>query len=154
VSGENADFLSGNRGETLSLVPHGREKNHHVMDRTAEDAADENPKRAGQKTELRRQHRPDQGSRRRNRREVVPEQHVLVGFDVIRPVGKTQRRRRTFRLDPQHAHGDPQTVKAITDRKNAQGGKNQCDGIDADKEVKHRETSLSSESAASAREQA
>ncbi len=68
-----------------SVLPRRRrsEKHNHVVHAAAESCADQDPKRAGQKTELRRQHRADQRPRPRDRREMMAENHPTICRDKI-----------------------------------------------------------------------
>ena len=58
-------FLLRDLAERLAVAPHRRAQDHEVLHRAAEHDADDQPERARQEAELRRQRRPDQRSRRR-----------------------------------------------------------------------------------------
>ena len=59
--------------------------------------ADEDPQEAGQKAELRRQHRADERPGAGDGGEVVAEEHPAVGGDEVLAVGEAVRRRRRAR---------------------------------------------------------
>ena len=98
---DRTDFARGDGRKALAFMAHGGEKNHHVMHRAAENAADKNPQRAGQVAELGGQHgahkRPGGGDGRK----VVAVQNVFVGFHIVMTIGKTHSRRRAVAIKTQ-----------------------------------------------------
>ena len=86
----------------------------------AKRRADQNPKRAGQKTKLRRQHRPDQRARPGDRREMMAEHHPAICWNEILPVILHDRWRGAFVIENQHFRRQPFAVEAVADRERAQ----------------------------------
>ena len=60
--------------------------------------AENDPQRPGQIAELGGQDRPQERSRRRNGREMVPEQDKLIGLHIIVTIGQLDRRRQPLDL--------------------------------------------------------
>ena len=64
-AGDRPDLLLRHLAERLAVAPHRGEQDDEVLHRAAEHDADDDPDRAGQVAELRREHRADQRARRR-----------------------------------------------------------------------------------------
>jgi len=110
-------------------VPDRGEKHDQVVDRAAEYAADQDPERARQVAELRRQDRSEQRAGRGDGREMVPEEHELVGLHIVVAVGHLHRRGLPFRVHSQHRPGQEEPVEAVGEGEDAQGHENQGDRI-------------------------
>ena len=85
---------------------------------------------AGQVTELRRQHRPDQRSRPGNGREMMAEDDPFVRLDEIPAVVVDHARRGAAVVERQHARGNPFGVKPVADGVGADRGDENIGGID------------------------
>ncbi len=81
-----AHLFLGHLAESLAPASHRAEEDHEVLDAARETGADDEPEGSGQIAELGREGRPYEGSRPRDRREVVAEEHPLVGGHVVAPV--------------------------------------------------------------------
>ena len=88
-----ADLFLHHLPERFSTAPHRREQDNHVVHCAAKRRADQNPKRSGQKSELRRQHRTDQRSRSGDRREVMTKNHPTIRRNEIFAIVFDHRRR-------------------------------------------------------------
>ena len=115
-------FLLHHLAERFAVAPHRAEQDHEILHRAAEHDADQNPQRAGQITELRRQHRPDQRPRPGDRREVMAEDDPLVRLDEILAVVVDFARRGAAVIEHQHARGNPFRVKPVADGVGAKRG--------------------------------
>ena len=81
----------------------------------ASAAPDDQPKRARQITELRRERWPDQRARPGNRRKVMPEENPLVGRNKVAPVVVNLGRRGAGIIQGQQARRDKRRVQTIRD---------------------------------------
>lgn len=118
-AGGLVDFLRGDIGQTLAAMTHGAEQHHHVMDAAGKDAADQNPEHAGHIAELGGQHGPQQRTGGGDGREVMAEQHELVGLDVVVPVRVFDRRRGAGVVQIQNLAGDEEPVEPVADGEDA-----------------------------------
>ena len=109
-AGDRSHLRAHHVAERASVAPRGQEQHGHVLHRAGEDDAGENPQRARQVAHLRREHRTDQRAGAGDRREVMAEQHVTVGRNVIEAVIVTDGRRRPAGIDAEHFVGDEQRV--------------------------------------------
>ena len=91
-AGHHAKLRPHQLPEGASVAAHGHEEHHEVLHGAGEDDPGEDPEHARQVAHLRRQHRPDQRPGAGNGREMVAEQHVSVGRDVIERVVPPYRR--------------------------------------------------------------
>ncbi len=129
-AGRGVQFLPHHLRERFAIAPHGRKENDEILHRAAEHHADQNPKRAGQIAELRRQHRTDQRARPRDGREVMPEDDPLVRLHEIFSVVVNFAGRRAAVVQRQHARGDPFGIKTIANGVSAEGRDENVCGID------------------------
>ena len=125
------DFGRGDVGERAAAVAHRAEEHDHVVHAAREHAADQNPEKSGHVAELCRQHRPEQRARCGDGREMVSEKNVLVRRHVVLTVGVFHGGGLTGFIDVEHLGRDEQTVEAVCDRKDAQGGKDNGQRVDA-----------------------
>ncbi len=124
-----ADFVFGDLRQALAFMPHRRKENDHVMDRSGQDAPDNDPDGAGQIPELRGKDWAQQRPRRSNGGEMVAEEDILVGLHVIVAVRHLDRGSRFLRVNGQDFLGDIETVKPVSDREYAKGNKDESQGI-------------------------
>ena len=113
------------------MLAHRAEEHDHVVHAAREHAADQNPEKSGHVAELRRENRPEQGARCGDGREMVSEENVLVRRHVVLTVGVFHGGGLTGFIDVEHLGRDEQTVEAVCDRKDAQGGKDNGQRVDA-----------------------
>jgi hypothetical protein len=125
-----AHLAADDLAQRAAVAPGRDEQNDQVLDGAGENHAGENPERAGQIAHLRRQHRPDQGPRAGNGREMVAEQDDAVGRDVIEPVVAADRRGRARRIDAQDAARDEAAVESVADQVDADCGYHQPERVD------------------------
>jgi hypothetical protein len=79
-------------------MPDRGEENDHIMHGPGNDRAEDDPQRPGQIPELGGQDRPQERPRRRNGREMVPEQDKFIGLHIIVPIGQFNGRRQPLNL--------------------------------------------------------
>ncbi len=120
----------GDLRQRAAVVPHRGHQHHEVLHRAGEDRADQDPERAGQVAELRREHRPDQRTGPRDRREMVAEQHPLVRGVEIAPVGARDRRRRPAVVEREDFGGEERAVETIGQDIRARRGDHQPQRVD------------------------
>ncbi len=99
--------------EGRRAVPDRGEENDEIVDRAAEGRPEQDPERAGQVPELRRQDGSDQGPRGGDRGEVMAEQHELVGLDEIAAVRLGDRGDRPGGIDARDLGGDERDVVTV-----------------------------------------
>ena len=85
---DRADLLARHLAQRLAVAPHRGEQDDEILHRAAQHRADDDPQRAGQVAELRRQRRADQRARAGDGGEVVAEHDPLVGGHEIVPVAQ------------------------------------------------------------------
>ena len=119
-----ADFFLHHLSEGFSTATHGSEEHDHIVHAAAERCADQNPERAGQKSELRRQHRPNQRSRSRDGSEVVTENHPAICRDKIFSVILHKCRGSAFVIENENFGGEPFGIETVADSESAQAGDN------------------------------
>ena len=107
-----------------------KNKHDHVLDRPGEHDAGQNPQGSGQVTHLRRKHRPDQRPRAGDRREMMAEQDVAVGRDVIEPVVVAIGGRHALRIDAERAFDDEERIETVGDEVDADRGGHEPGGVD------------------------
>ncbi len=111
-AGDKAQFITRNFRKRAAIPSHRRNQDDEVLHRSAQHSTDHQPEKAGQESELRRQHRPKQRPRAGNRREVMAEQHVFIGGMKIDSVIQPHRRRDTLIVQFNHALRNPAAVEA------------------------------------------
>ena len=87
-------------------MAHGHEEHDHVVHAARENGADQNPQQAGQIAELRGKHGPEQGTGRGNGGEVMAEEHVLIGLDIVLTVGVLHGGGDAVGVNVEHLGGD------------------------------------------------
>ena len=115
--------------QRLPVTPHRRRQRDEVVHRPAQDDAEGEPQQARQIPELRRQHRPDQRPGPGDGREVMPEEHPLVGRDVVLPVLEPMRRRDAGVIERHHLRGEESRVVAIPDRRHSEEEEDERKGV-------------------------
>jgi hypothetical protein len=100
----------------------GDEQHDEILHRAGKHHAGQNPEHAGQIAHLRGQHGAHERACPGNGREVVPEQHVLVGGNVVEPVVVTPGGRLAGAVQAEHLVGNEAAVVAIRDQVDAYGG--------------------------------
>ncbi|OGW69797.1 MAG: hypothetical protein A3A88_00695 [Nitrospirae bacterium RIFCSPLOWO2_01_FULL_62_17] len=78
-AGDDPQFIPRNLRQGPSVSPHRGHENDEVLHRAGQHRADHEPEKTRQIAELRRQHRTQQRPGAGDRREMMPEQHILVG---------------------------------------------------------------------------
>src|SRR5207249_10778085 len=81
--------------------------------------------------ELRAEHRPDQGPRTGDRREVVAVEYPLIGGHVVAAVREPLGGRGAAVVEGEHARGDLLRIEAIADDVGADGRDEQPRGVDS-----------------------
>ncbi len=123
-------FLLHHLAERFAVTPHRTKQDYEVLHRAAEHDADENPQRAGQITELRGEHRPDERPRPGNGREVMAEDNPFVRFDEILAVVVDLARCGAAVVKCQQARGNPFGVKPVADGVGADRRDENVGGVD------------------------
>ena len=121
-AGDRVDFLLRDLAERLAVAPHRRAEDHEVLHRAAEHDAGDQPDRAGQEAELRRERRTDERAGAGDRREVMAEEDPLVRRHEVAAVVEPLGRRRAARVEPEDLLGDEPRVEAVGDEIGADGG--------------------------------
>ena len=116
--------------ERTAVAPRRQKKDGHVLDRTGKYRAGENPQRTGQITHLRGKHRTNQRTRACNGREVMPEEHVFIGWNVIETVVMAMGGGWPRRFNTERPLGDEQPVEPVGYEIDAHRRDHQPRGID------------------------
>ena len=127
---DRAEFVARHLAQAAAVAPGGEEHDGHVLHAAAQHRADQNPQRARQVAELRRQRRADQRAGAGDGGEVVAEHDPFVGGHEVAPVVEALRRRGAGLVQHQHPGGNPGGVKAVGQGVDAGGGGDQPDGVD------------------------
>ena len=130
VAGDGADLLLGHLAERLAVAAERRAENDAVLHRAAERDADDDPERAREVAELRRERWPHEGPGARDRREVVAEDDPPVCWHEVAAVVEPHRRSRPRRVEGKDVGRDELAVEAIRDRVDAEGGDEEPGGAD------------------------
>ena len=130
VAGHRPHFVVRHLAERASVAPRGGAENHEVLYGAAQCDAHDDPQRAGEKSELGGQRRPDQRAGSRDGGKVVAEDDPPIGWAVVAAILEPQCRRPPCRIEREHLRGDELRVEAIGDRIGADGGREQPDGAD------------------------
>ena len=85
-AGDQAELGADQLAERAAVAAHRDEQDHEVLHRAGEDHAGQDPEQARQVAHLRGEHGADQRAGAGDGREMVAEQHVAVGRDVVEPV--------------------------------------------------------------------
>ena len=93
----------------------GWRQDHEVLHGAAEHDADQDPERAGQVAELRREDRADERARPGDRGEVVAEDDPAVGRDEVAPVVEPHGRRRAPVVEREDPPREEARVEAVAD---------------------------------------
>src|SRR5581483_1978543 len=101
-----SDLLARHLAQRFAIAPHRREQNHEVLDSAPEYAADNDPQRAWQITELRRDHWAHQRSGTGDGGEMVTEQDPFVRRNEIVSVIETLGRGRALVVERHHPRGN------------------------------------------------
>ena len=115
--------------QRLAVPPHRRREDDEVVHRAAEHDAEGQPQQSRQIPELRRQHRPDQRPRAGDGREVMPEEHPLVGRHVVLPVVEPMRRRDPRVIERHHLRREEGGVVAVADRGDGEEEEDEREGV-------------------------
>ena len=95
------DLFLGDLSQRFAVTSHRGAEDHEVLHGSAEHDTGDEPQRAWQVPELRRERWTDQGTGAGDRREVVAEEHPLRRGDkvaaVVQPLGGRRARRRVRR---------------------------------------------------------
>ena len=125
-----ADLLARHLPERLAVAPHRAEQDHEILHRAAEHGADDDPQRARQVAELRRQRRAHQRSGSGDGREMVAEDDPLVGRLEVVAVAQALGRRRPLVVERHDLGGDEPRVEAVADEIGADGRHHQPHAVD------------------------
>ena len=101
--------------QRFAVAAHRNKQHHHVLNRTGQNHAENNPQRTRQITHLRRQHGADQRTRTGNGRKMVAEQNFFIGRNIIHAVVVAFRRRHAPRIEFQNVFTDIEAVKTVGD---------------------------------------
>jgi len=118
-AGDRADFSAGDIRERAPLMSHRGKQNHHVMHGAADHRANQQPDRARQKTELRRQNRPHQRTRRCDGRKMVAKSHPFIHRHIILAVIERVGGRGAIAIQGQDFRSEKTAVEAISQHQNA-----------------------------------
>jgi hypothetical protein len=108
---QRPEFIARHLSERAAVTAQRGEQDHEVLHAAAEHAADQDPQRAGQVTELRGEGRTDQGPGAGDGGEVMAEHDPAIGRHEIAAVIQTFGRRRATGVEHQHAGGDEGAVE-------------------------------------------
>ena len=120
-AGSFADVVAGELVERKAVMPDGSEEHYVIVDRAGQHGADNDPDRAGQEAELRREDRADQRPRAGDGREVMAEQDPFISRVIIVAVIEPDGRGDFFRIKRQDFSRQKGRIIAIGQRKNAEG---------------------------------
>ena len=114
-----------------AIAPNREEQDGHVLNRACKDDADQDPERAWQVSHLRGKHWAYERASPGDSREVVSEQHVFIGGNVIEAVIVPVCGGRLGWIDAQDAVCDEKRIKAEgeeidTNRCNDEPGRADC----------------------------
>ena len=112
---EAAQLVAREVGEAPAVAARGAEQHQHVLHAAGQHRADQQPQRARQVAELRGERRADQGTRARDRGEVVAEHDRAVGRHEVAAVVEPLGGRRPRRIETADAGRDPAAVEAVAD---------------------------------------
>lgn len=110
-----AHLLAHHVAQRATVAAGGEEQDHEVLHGTGQHHAGDQPQRAGQVAHLRGEYRADQRAGAGDGGEVVTEQNVLVGRDVVQAVVVEHRGGGSARVQLHHLGGDEQAVVAVGD---------------------------------------
>ncbi|MNB93229.1 hypothetical protein D3C75_403500 [compost metagenome] len=129
-AGDAAHFFTDHVAQGAAVAAGGHEQDHEVLHGTGQHHAGDQPQGAGQVAHLRRQYRADQRTGTGNGREVVTEQHVFVGRNIVQTVVIEHSRRGPSRIELHDIVGDEQTVVTVGDQIDGHGSDHNPQGID------------------------
>ena len=136
------------------FAPRRSPQRDHVVHGAGEADARDEPEQSGHEAELRGQHRPDERTRTRDRREVVAEQHPPRRDVIVVAVSLRVRRRDVPVVERHHLRGEERAVVAVGQDQARQGRQNdvrRSHGRDSNRSVSVPSTYSSPFAAASAR---
>ena len=128
---EAAELVAREVGEAPAVAARRAEEDQHVLHAAGQHRADEEPQGSRQVAELGRERRSDQGTRARDRGEVMAEHDRAVRRHEVAPVVEALGRRRPRRIEPAHAGGDPAAVEAVADEVGRDGRDHEPERVDA-----------------------
>ena len=115
-AGNIAHFHPDQFAERAAVAAHRNEQDHEILHRAGKHDAGQDPERPGQIAHLRRQHRADERARPRDRREMMAEQDVAIGGNVIEAVGAAVRGGGAGGIDAEHRGRDIAGVETVGDQ--------------------------------------
>ncbi|MPM54103.1 hypothetical protein SDC9_100876 [bioreactor metagenome] len=129
-AGHLAHFLAHQLTQRAAIAACGYEQDHEILHRAREHHPGNQPERAGQITHLRCQHRPHQRPGTRDGGEMVAEQNVFIGGNVVEAVVVQHGRGGASWIEFHDFVCDEAAVVAIGHQINAHGGHHDPHGID------------------------
>ena len=139
AAGDRPHLRADHFGERLAVSPNRQKQHRRVLHRAGEHHAGQDPQRAGKVTHLRGQHRPDQWPGAGDRREMMAEQDIAVGRDVIEPIVMAIGWGHAPRVHAVGLGGDEQRIEPVGDEVDADRRHDQPGGVDRLPRVRARQ---------------
>lgn len=128
--GHLAHFLAHQLAQRAAVAAAGDEQDHEVLHRAGEDYAGDQPEGAGQVAHLRGKDRTDQRTGAGDGGEVVAEEDVLVGRDVVQAIVVEYRGSGAVGVQLHHLAGDEQAVVTVGDQVDGHRRHHDPQGVD------------------------
>ena len=128
---DRAELVARHLAERAAVAADRAEQRDEVLHAAAEHGADQDPQRAGQIAELRRERRADQRARARDGGEVMTEHDPAIRRHEVAAVAESFGRRGARRVEREHLRGEKRAVEAIAERVDADGGDDEPHRFDA-----------------------
>jgi len=129
ISRHRPDLFLRHLPEGFPVPPHRCAENHEILNRSADRHPDDDPERAGKKSELRGERWSYERPGPRNRGEVVTENDPPVGRHEVSAVIEPHRRRGASGIERENAAGYEPAVKPVRHRVRAKRRDQQPRGI-------------------------
>ncbi|MND47657.1 hypothetical protein D3C80_385550 [compost metagenome] len=129
-AGHLAHFLAHQLAQGAAVATAGNEQHHEVLHRAGQDHPGDQPEGAGQVAHLRGEHRAHQRAGAGDGGEVVTEEDVLVGRDVVQAIVVEHGRCCAGGVQLHHPGGDEQAVVAVGNEVDRGCSSNNPEGVD------------------------
>ena len=126
---DNAEFLAGHLPQGTAAAAHGEEHHQVVLHGAGEDDAEDDPHGARQVAHLGRDDRADERAGAGDGGEVVAEEDVAVGADVVLAVSFVLGGGGAAVVGPQQVLLNELGVEAVSDQVGTDGGEHKPDGV-------------------------
>ena len=124
------DLVARHGAERAAVATHRSEEDDEILHGAAEHDSDDDPDRAGEKAELRRERGADERTRTGDRREVVAEDDPAIRRQIVAAVLHAHGRCRAAVVDGEDLRRDEAPVEPIRDRVRAERGRKEPSGAD------------------------